>query len=81
MLLGKLGLHLLEHLLLNHASEAILHGISRRLKGTESRGLLSLLLFKLALNLGIKQDLDKALHGTRSLLFFRNYFLDVFLNR
>ena len=86
LLLSELGLHLLKHLLLDHASETILHRVSCRLKGGQARPSLSLLLFKLPRNLRVKQDLNEATGCAAKHLFFRFFrsdflWLDIFFHR
>ena len=74
--LGQLRLHLLQHLLLNHAAERILHGVAGRLEGAQAGDRLGLLFFEFTLDLRVKQDLDEAL-GRASLLvllLFIQYF-------
>ena len=78
MLLSQLSLHLFEHFLLNHASKSILHGIACRFESTEPSTWLGLLLFKLALNLRVEQNLDEALGRAIYLLIHQFLRLNVF---
>lgn len=81
--LGQLCLHLLKHLLLDHAAERILHGVTGGLEGAQTGVRLGLLFFEFTLDLGVKQDLDEALSGASLLvllLFIQNFSFNVFFH-
>ena len=62
-LAGQLGLHLLLHLLLDHAAERILHRVARGLEALQPGGLLGFLFLHLAAQLRLELRLDEGPPG------------------
>ena len=60
-LLSKLSIDFFKHLLLDHATEGILHGVTSGFECTQAGALLCSIFFMLSLDLGLEKDLDEAL--------------------